>query len=526
MSQITINQLYFHYDSPYQDVFSALSLTISGSWKTALIGNNGRGKSTLFGLIAGSIQPVSGTLKVPMEVKCFPFTPQNEESVTQLVIRESIAPFSIWEKEMNTLMEKGDDESLNKYSGYLDLFMHYDGYTIDSLIEKEAANMGLKTDILFRPFKTLSGGEKTRALILSLFLKKDCFPLLDEPTDHLDYNGRELLTEYLYSSKKGFIVASHDRYLLDNCTDHVISINKSDTTVMQGNYSTWKYQKDIEEEFEQRRYENLQREIKDLEKAAQQRRKWSSAKEKEKNSASDSGFVSHKAAKLMKRATSIERRIEDNILSKKELLKNKESKSSIIMKSALPIPGQLISIHDLAVSIGGNEIFSGLYMNVNKGDRIAVTGPNGCGKTTLLNVISKTIPMSEGSLYIAPGINISRAYQIPLWIHGHLKEHLYNNKIDETSFRFIMSALGMKGEVFDHQLETFSKGQLRKIDLCRTLVASPQLLIWDEPLNYLDISSREQLEEFISNEKPTIVFVEHDRIFIENTATDIVFMSA
>ncbi|MCU7490557.1 MAG: ABC-F family ATP-binding cassette domain-containing protein [Ignavibacteria bacterium] len=522
MSQISLNNVSFHYDTPFQEVFRSFSIVIDDKWKTALIGRNGRGKTTLFKLLSGMHLPSSGQVHVPFEIKYFPYFPADSNEITQRVIKESIAPFSFWEEKMTLLLEKGDEDSLKEYSAYFDLFMHFEGYTIDSAIEKEAAAIGLDMEVLCRPFNTLSGGEKTRALILPLFMRQDTFPLLDEPTDHLDLNGREHLAEYLSASKKGFIVASHDRYLLDRCTDHVISINKTDVKVMQGNYSTWRYQTGIEEEFEQRRYENIQRDIQSLEKAAQQKRKWSNKKEKEKNSAADSGFVSHKAAKLMKRATAIERRIENNIESRKDLLKNRESEHTLKMKGSSKLPERLISVNNLAVSIEGREIISGIYLNVFKGDRIAITGDNGTGKTTLLNAIEGTIPITNGDIFTAPNLKIARAYQSPLWQTGYLKDHLYEAGLEVTNFRFIMSAFKMTGEIFDHPLETFSKGQLRKIDLCRTIVSSPQLLIWDEPLNYLDIASREQLEDFLQNDEPTIIFVEHDRFFIESAATEII----
>ncbi|MCU7493911.1 MAG: ABC-F family ATP-binding cassette domain-containing protein [Ignavibacteria bacterium] len=522
MSQITLNNVSFHYSTPYQEIFRSLSVSIPDDWKAALIGRNGRGKTTLFKLLTGIEKPSSGAVSIPFEVKYFPYLPKNPGEAAQRVIKESIAPYSFWEEKMNLLLEKGDDESLREYSVYFDLYMHHDGYIIDSIIEREADRIGLDAEVLNRPFDTLSGGEKTRALILPLFLRKDSFPLIDEPTDHLDLSGREYLAECLAGNKKGFIVASHDRYLLDRCTDHVISINKTGIKVMQGNYSAWKYQSDIEEEFEQRRYDNIQREINSLEKAAQQRRKWSDSKEKEKSGAPDSGFVSHKAAKMMKRATSIERRIENNIENKKDLLRNKERELSLRMKASLKMPERLISVNGLNVRLNENEILSGVYLNVFKGDRIAITGSNGCGKTTLLNAIEGTVPVKEGDIFVAPNIKISRAYQNPLWQTGLLKDHLFEAGLDMTNFRFVMSALEMTGEIFDHPLETFSKGQLRKIDLCRSIVSSPQLLIWDEPLNYLDISSREQLEEFLISQKPTIIFVEHDRFFIEAVATEVI----
>lgn len=522
MSRISLTNISFHYDSPFQEVFTSLSLGIQTSWKTALIGRNGRGKTTLFGLLTGLILPNAGSIQRPSEAFYFPYKPEREDEITFSVIKESIAPFSLWEDKMNRLLLKADEASLSEYSEYLELFSRNEGYTIDSIIEKEAALLGLDEYILNRPFNTLSGGEKTRALILSVFLKKNCYPVLDEPTNHLDLDGREKLAEFLAQSRKGFIVASHDRYLLDRCTDHVISLNRSDVSILQGNYSTWRYQTSLEEEFEQRRFDNIQREAASLERAARQRRKWADNKEKEKTSAPDSGFVSHKAAKMMKRATAIEKRIESNLENKKELLRNRETVKTLRMAEGGKSPERLISINDLSVSFNEREILSGIYLNLLRGDRIAIKGKNGSGKTTLLNVIEGTITPDKGDIFIAKNIKISRAYQIPLWTTGYLKDHLYEAGLEMTQFRFIMSALSMTGDIFDHPLESFSNGQLRKIDLCRTLVTAPQLLIWDEPLNYLDIASREQIEEFILDQKPTILFVEHDRFFIESVATDVI----
>jgi lincosamide and streptogramin A transport system ATP-binding/permease protein len=442
--------------------------------------------------------------------------------MTRIIIKDNIAPYSFWQEQMNILLQSSNEDSLISFSEYHDLFMENNGYEIDEIIEKESVKIGLDEEILNRPFNTLSGGEKTRALILPLFLKKDCFPLLDEPTDHLDIEGRELLADFLSKSKKGFILASHDRFLLDQCADHLVSINKNDVSLMQGNYSTWKYQFDIREEFEQRKAANLQREINALEKSAGQRRKWSTVKEKEKTGEFDSGFISHKASKLMKRAVSIEKRIEKNINSKKELLKNKESVYNLKMNSPGKSPERIVSINNLSVKIDDRKIISDLYLNVCKGERLAITGKNGSGKTTLLNAIDGSIPISEGEIIIPRNISISRAYQVPKWNEGFLKDYLIEEKIDITNFRFIMSAFGMTGEIFDHPLQSFSKGQLRKIDLCRTIFNSPNLLIWDEPLNYLDISSREQLEEFVLDQKPTIIFVEHDWFFIESVSTSII----
>jgi lincosamide and streptogramin A transport system ATP-binding/permease protein len=525
MPTIALQDIAFHYTDPFTQVFDKLSLVIDTQWRTGLVGRNGRGKTTLLRLLRNEILPSRGEISMPVETSWFTMTPADSALSTREVIRDAVAPFAVWEERMTQLLEQEGETGLVEYGDLLERFQALGGYDIDARIKREIAAIGMNDTVLDRSFDTLSGGEQTRALIVALFLRKDTFPLIDEPTNHLDIEGRELLAEYL-SRQRGFILVSHDRYFLDRCVDHVVSINRNDVRVVHGGYSEWKKQAEMEEEHERRRDENLQREIRSLEVAAKQRRQWSGIVEKEKDSSADSGFVSRRAAKQMKRALSIERRIDRSIEENKGLLKNREHEFALKLGEELGAPEIVVSVENATIEIGGRPVIENLSFTVRKGDRIAVTGPNGSGKTTLLRAIAGEIEPSRGIVHVPGFIQVHRAYQTPLWEEGFLRDHLRLAAIDETRFRQIMGAFGVWGDIFDRPLESYSQGQRKKVDLCRSFVEPGHLLIWDEPLNYIDLMSREQIEEVILEYEPTMLFVEHDRHFIEVTATEVVELGA
>ncbi len=523
MPAIQIQNLSFSYSDPYIEIFEDLSLQIDTAWKTALIGRNGRGKTTLLNLIRGELEPTRGRMELPLPAAAFPCTPVDPQTDAFTVIKDSIAPYREWEREMQALLEQPDPDNLARHASLVERFEQQRGWEIDSLIQREIVAIGMTEELLTQPFAQLSGGEQTRALIAALFLKEERFLLLDEPTDHLDMRGREQLGEYL-AAKPGFILVSHDRNLLDRCTDHVIAIELGKVRLMPGNYSTWKQQYDREQEAESHRDEKLKREIRKLKVAARKRRVWSGRKEKEKIGAGDKGYVGHKSAKLMKRALSIEHRIQNDIEEKETLLQNVEKQRDLRMQSAGRSPEQLLSVQDLTVRYGDKTVLSGFSLTVNRGQRVALLGPNGAGKTTLFNAISGEVTPAAGSIRLPAYLSVLRAYQSPFWQSGHLRDHLREARYDETRFRQILAVLGAEGEVCEHPLETFSQGELKKVDLCRSFMHPAHLLLWDEPLNYVDIMSREQIEQVILTFEPTLLFIEHDRHFVERVATDIVEM--
>lgn len=525
MSTINFNSMTFYYRDSAEKVFDNLNLNIDTNWNLGLVGKNGRGKTTLMNLINRKLIPVKGEIHSDVKTFYFPFIPDSNETITFNLIKESIAPFNFWERKMEELSKKSDNESIKEFGEILEKYQSAGGYNIDSMIEKEFSEMKMSNDLLYREFITLSGGEQTRALIISLFLKTDSFPLIDEPTDHLDMNGRMILGEYL-SGKSGFILVSHDRNFLDICVDHILSINKSDVRINKGNYSQWKYNMEIEEEFELRKNENLKREIKSLEAAAKKRRMWSNAKEKEIIGATtikpDKGYLSHKSAKLMKRALHIESRIEGKLEEKKSLLKNLEDKRKLKIESKSKTKEKLLSISNATLKFDNKIVFEDISFDVLRGERIALLGNNGSGKTSLLKGILKELNLTSGSIYLPNYISVSYSRQNPLWDKGLLRDHLKNENIDETKFRKIMGVMGAWGEIFERPLETFSRGELKKVELCRSFIEPGNLLIWDEPMNYLDIMSREQIEEVILEYEPTMLFTEHDMKFVENIATSVV----
>ena len=524
MGTINFNSVTFYYVDSKDIIFEDLTLNIDTAWRLGLIGRNGRRKTTLLKLLNRKIVPVKGEIVSDIKTYYFPFVPENSEKTTFNVIKGNIAPFSYWELRMKELSDAADEKSLYKFGEILEMFQAASGYEIDSMIEKEFADIGMDCSLLKRDFNTLSGGEQTRALIISLFIKKDSYPLLDEPTDHLDMKGRKILGEYL-SGKKGYILISHDRNFLDTCVDHVLSINKSEVRLNSGNYSQWKSNMDLEEDFEKRKNENLRREVRSLESAAKKRRRWADSKEKEKKGAYDKGYIGHKSAKQMKRALHIELRIEDKLEEKKSLLKNVEDERKLKFSRDKLSKEKLISVEKASLSFKGKKIFENFSIDVFRGERVALTGDNGCGKTSLIKAIKKELCLDSGSICIPRSLEISYANQIPSWDRGLLREYLRKEKADETKFRSILGVMGAWGELFERPLETFSRGELKKVELCKSFMYPGRLLIWDEPLNYLDIMSREQLEEVILEFEPTLLFTEHDKAFVENIATKIVTMN-
>ncbi len=521
MHNISLDNVHFHYDTPYAQVFSGLSLSINTSWRTALTGLNGRGKTTLLRLIAGQVQPAQGIVSTPIATSSFPYDIGNPHRPAMNVAMDCIAPFRQWEQDMERLLAEGTEASIASYGDVLERYEKLGGYDIEARCEQECARMGMNSNLLQREFASLSAGQQTRMLIMAMFLKNDAYPLIDEPTNHLDMEGRAMLGDYL-AHKQGFLLVSHDRAFLDSCADHIVSINRNDVRVMQGSFSQWHEQMEAEEEHERRRTNNLRREIRSLEEAAQKRRSWSYSKEKEKRGAYDKGFIGHRAAKQMKRALAVERRIDEKLDEKQALLGNVETQRKLLIGRVTTAPDIVLTADNVGVDIGGKPVFGGVSFTLHRGERLAVLGANGSGKTTLLRTVCREFVPDHGTAYLPSWLVVARSYQQPIWNNGYLREHLYRHNIDETKFRTIMGSFGVAGDLFDRPLETFSFGQRKKVDLCRSFLQPAHLLVWDEPMNYIDLLTREQIEEAIIEAQPTMLFVEHDRAFVESIATAVI----
>jgi len=507
----------FEYPGQYRPVFENVNLMLSTSWRLGLVGRNGRGKSTLLRLIAGDLKPDRGEISCPVPVEVFPYALGTALCNTRDIIKESIGGLATLETEMAQCLQDGSPEALERYGALLAEYLERDGYSADARIERELRLMDLAPALLDRDFETLSGGEQTKILILCLFLKGSAFVLLDEPTNHLDQPGKRALAAYL-AQKSGFIAVSHDRAFLDATSDHILSIVRTDILVEKGNFSSWYANRTLEDAHELRTHENLTREIAVLESSARESRRYSFATEAKKRGAHDRGFIGAQAARLMQRAKNTERRRERMVDEKKRLLRNHEPVLNLKIAQA-EAEGVVLAAEGLGFSYGGPALFRGVGFALAPGDRLWVRGRNGSGKSTLLRILRRELPCQEGHISTLPGMRLSVSYQSPLWQEGMLTDLLRDSAVDAGVFRTTLAYFEMGPAYFERPLETFSQGELKKIDIARALAQDNHLLMLDEPLNYMDIHFRQQLEAALQRYRPTLIFVEHDEHFGETVAT-------
>ena len=358
MSIISIQNLTFGYDCSYDNVFENVSFQIDTDWKLGFTGRNGRGKTTFLKLLMGKYE-YRGTISSNMEFEYFPFDVNDKSQFAIDIIKEK---------------------------AYLEDYNYWK-------INKELSFLDIDEEILYRPFNSLSGGEQAKILLVSLFLKENSFLLIDEPTNHLDIKAREIVSNYL-KNKKGFILVSHDRNFLDNCIDHILSTNKTNIEVQKGNFSSWHENKQRQDNFEIAKNEKLKKDIERLESSAKQSANWSNKVEKSKNGTRNSGlrpdrgYIGHKAAKMMKRSKNVEARKQSAIEEKSNLLKNIENASELKIHFLKHASTRLLSLKGVSLFYGSKEICSNISFEVNQGDRIALCGKNGCGKSTILKFIN------------------------------------------------------------------------------------------------------------------------------------------
>ena len=535
MSTLICRRLAFGYPGSEDNVFEDLDLVIDTQWRSALVGRNGRGKTTLMRLILGELAPDRGHIERASPTAYFPRPVVDAEQPVRDVVKDAVGPFRRWETEMNALLSDGGDEALERYGHLLDAYEESGGYTVDAGLEAELAALGIDEQFWERPFSSLSGGEQTRCLLASLFVSHTAspaadspratgpraFPLIDEPTNHLDAGGRRQLAAYL-RAKPGFLLVSHDRAFLDACCDHVVALNRDTVEVERTAFSVWR------EHFRQRlarqRAKNaaLKQDIARLSQVAADRRAGALKRESDIAPHADRGFASRRAKRQMKRALAAERRAESAADERRQTLVDVEKERHL----QLPDPGRvarvLVVANDLTAWRGETPVFAKLSFTIAPGDRVAVIGPNGSGKTSLLEMIERAPYRHTGTLSRPGYVKTARTFQHPQWTSGLLRDRLRDAGLDESRFRQIMAVLGVRGRVLDGYIENLSHGQQKKVDLARTFLAEAHLLLWDEPLNFIDIDAREQIEEVLLRDQPTVVFVEHDAAFVERVATQVI----
>lgn len=490
MSMIKVENLTFSYPSCYDNIFESVSFEIDTNWRLGFIGRNGRGKTTFLNLLLGKYE-YSGRIISSVQFDYFPYTVANSKKDTYEVLSEVCPTAEDWE------------------------------------LMRELNLLEVDTEALYRPFETLSNGEQTKVLLAGLFLNEGHFLLIDEPTNHLDIHAREIVCAYL-KRKKGFILISHDRSFLDGCVDHILSINKTNIEVMHGNFSSWEENKSRQDSMQAAANEKLKKEISRLTEASKRNASWSEQVEKSKNGTTssgsklDKGFVGHKSAKMMKRAKVLEARQQAAVMQKSGLLQNTETADDLKIHPLDYRSDMLISVSNMQVRYGQYAACSPISFELHRGDRIALDGRNGSGKSSILKLIAG-LPMEHtGDISIGGGLTISYAPQDTSHLHGGLSEYATQQRIDESLFKAILRKLGFERVQFEKDIADFSSGQKKKVLIAGSLCVPAHLYIWDEPLNFIDIYSRMQIEQLIVKYQPTMLFVEHDKAFRDNIATKIV----
>jgi len=506
MAQISVNNLTFCYEGSFDNIFENVSFSIDTDWKLGFIGRNGKGKTTFLNLLLGNYS-YQGTITGITSFDYFPY-PVTEKQM-QLPAADFLEEWKMSCEEWRVICEL-------------------------TQLEENA-------EILYRPFATLSPGERTKVMLAVLFSGENDFLLIDEPTNHLDKTARENVKNYL-SSKTGFILVSHDRDLLDACTDHVLVLNRQTIEVEKGNFSSWWENKQRKDKFVQAENEKHIKEIHKLKQAAARTAMWA-----EKNENTKIGFdpikehdrflntrayIGAKTKKMQSRVKQMEQRIDREIEEKEGLLVDLEQPVDLKLMPLTHHKQRLINIREYEVKYKKAEcpVFTNLTFTLEQGERVALHGENGCGKSTLIKMILKKagfsamkIPVSEsGVCETASGLVISYVNQDTSHLQGSLSDFSKTRNLDKSLFFSILRQLDFERIQFTKNMEDYSEGQKKKVLLAASLLTPAHLYIWDEPLNYIDIFSRMQIEKLLLKYQPTMLFVEHDTMFREKIATRII----
>lgn len=506
MAQIDISNLTFCYEGSADDVFDNVSFSIDTNWRLGFIGRNGKGKTTFLNLLLGKYE-YRGNIGTNMRFDYFPY-------------KISEAQQAMCASEFLDVLKAGCEEWR---------------------VMAELSKLDTDAELLYRPFSSLSHGERTKVLLAVLFSGENEFLLIDEPTNHLDQDGRETVKKYL-REKKGFILVSHDRDLLDACVDHVLVLNRKTIEVQSGNFSSWWENKQRADSFSRAENEKHIREIASLKRTAERSSRWAQKNENTKigfdpvkehdRFISSRSYIGAKTKKMESRVKQYERRMEQAIKEKEGLLQDIENPASLKIMPLSYHKEVLIYADKLALSYKGckEPVLSGLKLEIRRGERIFLHGKNGCGKSTLLKALLKSagmeneVEVTSGELHVAAGLSISYVNQDTSFLCGSLKKFCRDRALEERLFFSMLRKLGLERIQFEKPLEDFSEGQKKKVLLAASIMVPAHLYIWDEPLNYIDVFSRIQLEELLLGYQPTMLLVDHDIRFQERLSTRIIEM--
>ena len=492
-------------------ILDGLTFQIDTGERVGLLGRNGAGKTTLFKILTGELDYDSGTVQIASGrrvglISQIPVYPAGY--TVEGVLQTAFARMFRMKDEMDALalrMEQGasDEATLRRYGELNARFEGLGGWDTDTAVNKVANGLSISDEMRTRLFERLSGGEKTRVNLGRLILEDTDVLLLDEPTNHLDLQATEWLEEYLRKFRGTVVTISHDRYFLDRTVTRIIEIQDGKAEFYSGNYSFYAIEKERRYQERMKQYLKEQAKIQQLEKAAEQMHLWA--------------FMGNDA--LHKRAFSMEKRIERMRTTQKP---TKARRLEARFQSREFKGDEVLQIKGVSKAFGERRLFEDVYLRVEGGERIALLGENGTGKTTLLNMLVGLDSPDAGMIRLGPSVKAAYLPQVIHFAHPErsiLDTMLYELDITPQSARNRLAAYQFTGEDVFKSVSVLSGGELSRLRLCMLMDESINLLILDEPTNHLDIDSREWLEQAVEEFDGTLLFVSHDRYFINRFAT-------
>ena len=513
MIEIQVNGLVKSFEVGH-NVLDGLTFQIDQGERVGLLGKNGAGKSTLFKILTGELDYDEGSVTIGQGrrmglISQIPVYPAGY--TVEDVLRTAFSRLQTLAEEMESLAERmaaGDSDPavLRRYGKLSEKFEAFGGYDTDVAVNKIANGLSISQEMRSQLFDSLSGGEKTRVNLGRLILEDTDILLLDEPTNHLDLHATEWLEEYIRGFKGTVVVISHDRYFLDRIVTRVIEVLDGKAEFYSGNYSFYAVEKERRYQERMKQYQKEQAKIQQLEKAAEQLRLW----------------AFQGMDKTYRRAISMEKRIERMRTTSKP---TKAKKMDARFSTAEFHGDEVLALRNIAKSYGDKHLFDGITLKIEGGERIALIGDNGTGKSTLIKMIMGELYPDDGRIRTGPQVKAAYLPQIIHFDHPdwNLVENMMAAKkgLSAQSARNRLAAYDFAGEDVFKPVSVLSGGEQSRLRLCMLMDDEINFLILDEPTNHLDIASREWIEEAVEAYDGALLFVSHDRYFINRFATRI-----
>jgi ATP-binding cassette subfamily F protein 3 len=509
MTDISVSGLVKSYEIG-KNVLDGLSFEITSGERVGILGPNGCGKTTLFRILVGSLDYDEGAVAIAAGkriglISQIPVYP--EGWLTEDVLKDAHRRLYAMQERMDELTERMESDSspalINEYDRLSEAFRAAGGYGMDVERNRVANGLDISETMRAQPFDSLSGGEKTRVNLARLILEDTDILLLDEPTNHLDLRATEWLEDYILHFRGTVLAISHDRYFLDVVCRRCIAIDDGKAELYSGNYSFYVEERQRRYEEKLKKYEKDQAKVEQLTRAAEQMHLWA--------------FMG--ADKLHKRAFSMEKRIEKLQTSQKP---TQAKKLGVKFKEREFSGDEVLVVDSLSKAFGDKRLFTNQSLTVTGGERIALIGDNGTGKSTLIKMIMNEETPDSGLVYLGPSVRTAYLPQIVEFSNMSrtcLDTMLYDCRCQPQEARDRLAAFGFRGEDVLTPVSALSGGERSRLKLCMVMGADINFLILDEPTNHLDIASREWMEDAISDYSEALLFVSHDRYFIEKFAT-------